>query len=129
MQSLENFNIDEYIKDLTDEYPSIESIWLFGSRANNRAKEDSDWDLFVFANQEILDKLKKNKQFNNNMIDLFVIYNGKDFQLPWPNLERRNKYKSGNLNKWGWEQITNSKARYTVDYGASKDVAIKIWPK
>jgi predicted nucleotidyltransferase len=36
-----------------------QSLWLYGSRANNRSRSDSDWDLILFADVESFEKLKR----------------------------------------------------------------------
>ena len=43
--------LNDYIKKLTSQF-DIEEIWLFGSRANNTARGDSDWDIWAFANSK-----------------------------------------------------------------------------
>ena len=45
--------IKTYIDELITSYPEINSIWLIGSRANNSANKNSDWDFLVFANEHI----------------------------------------------------------------------------
>jgi predicted nucleotidyltransferase len=39
------------IQELAND-PTVESIWLIGSRANSRARRESDWDFLVFFNTE-----------------------------------------------------------------------------
>jgi len=41
------------IDELAQE-PRTESLWLVGSRANERAKDDSDWDFLVFSANELV---------------------------------------------------------------------------
>jgi len=36
----------------------VEAVYLFGSRAREDFKEDSDWDFFVITDKEIEDQLK-----------------------------------------------------------------------
>ena len=53
--------LNNYIQSLTRKYLAIKSIWLIGSRANDNAREDSDWDLLVFADEKTLEKFKREK--------------------------------------------------------------------
>ncbi|MDP3786738.1 MAG: nucleotidyltransferase domain-containing protein [Candidatus Omnitrophota bacterium] len=110
-------NINEYINKLVEKHQDIKSIWLIGSRANGTEKEDSDWDLLVFATEETLHSLKNNKEFCKDEIDLLVVYNGNDFQEPWTRDSRNNKCKSGNLKEWSWKKFTCIEAQYTIDAG------------
>ncbi|GAI86591.1 unnamed protein product, partial [marine sediment metagenome] len=104
---------------------------------------ESDWDLLVFANEQILESLKIDKDFQLNNIDLLVVYNGNDFQDPWKN-------KRGSLKEFRWEKLSNRKARYIekkwvkdeentekffaknglefYDIYNNKKSAVKIWP-
>ena len=51
--------IHEYLKKLVTIHPSISEIYLFGSRANDEAHKESDWDFMVFGNSDVLSNLKK----------------------------------------------------------------------
>lgn len=137
--------VNGYIKKLTSEYPEIQSIWLFGSRANNTSNNDSDWDLLIFANQNILNQLKQNKAYRHNNIDPLIVYDGNNFQSPWLRIDK-NAYKSGNLNEWKWDLLNNKEAQYEINAGVREAVeseeeyalytprkeilkAVRIWPK
>ncbi|MDP1758639.1 MAG: nucleotidyltransferase domain-containing protein, partial [Thermodesulfovibrionales bacterium] len=67
--------ISSYVKKLTEQYPAIHSIWLFGSRANGTAKETSDWDLFVFGNEQGLVSLRNNSSLKNDYVDILFVVN------------------------------------------------------
>ena len=131
--------IKDYVKRLVEAYPDIKSIWLFGTRANNSYRSDSDWDLFVFGNQRILDSLKENKTFNNDQIDLMVVFNDIEFEKPWPD---EKGVKHGTLKSWEWLEISSRDATYksvkyiNEDEGYKEGMldcktlkAIKIWPE
>lgn len=49
---------------------TTKSIWLIGSRANNCAREDSDWDLIVFT--EEMFSIRKNNYTNIDIIHVFI---------------------------------------------------------
>jgi len=51
-----NRKVRQYIDTLTNQFPGIKSIWLMGSHANDSYRDDSDWDLFAFADQHIFDR-------------------------------------------------------------------------
>lgn len=133
-----NSQIDIYIRKLVARYPGINSIWLFGSRANKSYREDSDWDLFVFANREILTALRQSKGLYDKQIDLLIVFNGTEYEQPWPD---EKGIKRGTLIDWKWNVLSSNEATYeTVKYksdewfkaGMSERKtlkAIKLWPK
>lgn len=88
--------------------PSIESVWLIGSRANGSARETSDWDFIVFANREALAQIKSSSELHRSDIDFLVVVNGEDFENAWG---ERNKI--GALSYWGWKLVTDAHAEYT----------------
>ena len=65
-------DIKKYINRLTSQHPSIQSIWLFGSRINGTYRSDSDWDFLVFGTQETLDELRQHPELKQNNIDLLI---------------------------------------------------------
>lgn len=109
--------VHDYLDRLTEKYPRIESIWVFGSRANNSFKKSSDWDFLIFSNKKILDLLKKNaslkKASRKNRVDSFVVYNGENFEGPWPEVEDGVRTpREGILSEWKWKKLTPLKAKY-----------------
>ena len=131
--------IKGYVQKLVEAYPGIKSIWLFGTRANNSYRSDSDWDLLVFGNQQILDDLKRNDTFYNDQIDLMIVFNDNEFEKPWSD---EKGVKHGSLRSWEWLEISSKEATYKsvkyinedewfkegmIDCKALK--AFKIWPE
>lgn len=125
--------ISSYIEKLTAQNPEITSIWLFGSRANDSFREDSDWDLFVFGNEQVLVSLRNNSSFKNDSIDILFVVNGDDFVSPWSD-------KRGQLSDWQWTETSSCEAKYigtkepTDGTGwyrseTNEQKAIKVWPK
>ena len=101
-----------YTEQLTSAHPTIQSVWLLGSRANGTERPDSDWDLLVFGTREILDALKHNQQFHPQIVDLLVVYNGNDFEQPWGE-----KQKLGSLTEWCWKESSENEATYRATKG------------
>jgi|SRR5579863_2976177 len=107
--------VEEYVEYLTDAYPDVQEVWLFGSRANDTARPDSDWDLLVWSNEDhLLNKLCRNKQSRRAGIDLFVVVDQLAVQ-PWPADDGQPKQlwldgRPGGLN---WQHVTSFEARYT----------------
>jgi predicted nucleotidyltransferase len=128
--------LKQYIEELIKFHPQIESIWLIGSRANELPRDDSDWDILVFANREVLTKLRERPILKRKEFDLFIVYNDQDFQEAWPAGEP----KSGNLKEWEWKEISSKDAVYKSVKSKGKDwfkegmtevkivKAIKLWP-
>jgi hypothetical protein len=48
-----------YIDRLVDRHPMTSEIWIIGSRANNTASPESDWDFIAFGGQLLFDRLRK----------------------------------------------------------------------
>lgn len=117
--------VHDYLDRLTEKYPRIESVWVFGSRVNNSSKKSSDWDFWIFSNKKILDLLKKNaslkKASRKNRVDPFIVYNGENFESPWPEVENGEKTpREGILSEWKWKKVTPVKAKYKANILKSK---------
>jgi len=54
----------EYVNKLTKRFPTIKSVWLIGSRANDTANECSDWDFIVFADNNVLEGIRKDEELH-----------------------------------------------------------------
>ena len=129
--------LSEYIENLLSACPEITEVWLIGSRANDKAREDSDWDFFVFGNDHTLSTLQENLSLRHPDIDLLVVYNGNDFREPWET--ESGKAKSGSLTGWEWELDKDSlvRAHYNGtkwkdgEFGVTvtREVAKRVWPK
>ena len=129
--------LSEYIENLLAACPEITEVWLIGSRANDKARLDSDWDLLVFGSNRTLSTLRKSQTLRHPDIDLLIVYNGNDFRAPWDT--ESGKVKTGSLTEWEWERDKGSHVR--AHYMATKpgddefavtttrEVAKRIWPK
>jgi hypothetical protein len=110
----------EYIDRLVLAYPSIEEIWLFGSRVNGNGpiKPYSDWDYLAFGNDaRVLNDLHHDQQFNDPEIDLMFVGPGLTEAIkPWPRADGSWKKLGlggapGGIN---WRVISDGEARYIV---------------
>lgn len=84
-----------YVEQLVKEYPRIESVWLMGSRANDSYREESDWDLLVFANKEVLDAMRQHRELKRERVDVLVVYDSINFEEPWPEVEENGRGAKG----------------------------------
>lgn len=80
---------------------SIKSIWLIGSRANNSAREDSDWDLLVFVEEELSSVNRRDSSVDVIRVDT----NGKY-------LTDGESADHINLFNWSWNDSGNGEATY-----------------
>ncbi|RMD87265.1 MAG: nucleotidyltransferase domain-containing protein [Candidatus Dadabacteria bacterium] len=127
--------IRDYLESLIARYPAISSVWLMGSRANGAARPDSDWDLMVFADATILERLKsEEKQTAEELnIDLFVVYDGDNFEKPFWNSKSKTP-KGDSLTSWRWRTVQPNLALYRRTNlpwerePTQTRKAIKIWP-
>ena len=113
--------LKKYLTDLVEEFSDVEEIWLLGSRANNSANENSDWDIMIFADHYVLNALKMNVSFKHQDIDLLVVYDGNKFEQPWVSLSRvgTKRTKKGELKQWDFRETENNVAVYS---GSKPDV-------
>jgi len=125
--------MEEFLKQVCHKCAGISSIWLIGSRANDTAKEDSDWDFIVFADQAILECIKGEKDLHLPNVDFLVVYDGESFVNAWGEKE-----KTGSLSHWQWKQTSSDQAEYKgakwidgEDGGvvSQRHKAILMWPK
>jgi predicted nucleotidyltransferase len=99
-------DIQQYGGELMAAYSEIESVWLFGSRANGTNRPESDWDLLAFGSREIASSLRADRKFHHERIDLVVVYDGDQFEKPW------GEKKSGSLSEWQWQPRSAVLATY-----------------
>jgi len=131
--------IKPYLNKIIEKYSNIEAMWLFGSRANGDHNQESDWDLFVFANDRVFDSLKDDIELKNesekNSIDLLVVSDDKNYKAPWKRPGEENKpYKEGCLTgEYGfkWVRLSDVKAQYKAIKNDEVQIrnAWRIWPE
>ena len=127
-------NIDDFLSRITATHPGIREIWLFGSRANGQARPNSNWNLFVFAGQDTLQRLGESSRFRRADIQLLVVKDGDEFREPWGD-----KPKQGYLSEWEWLKISDREAEYCGIKWAQEEKggqtsmelcrAIRLWPR
>jgi hypothetical protein len=105
----------DYVLQLVAKYPSITEVWLYGSRADDTAGTDSDWDYLAFANRKTLSALSLDTGFHLPKIDLMVVTDGQHFEKPWADPEGQ---KSGTLaddlaaGGLAWKLLSEKHAEY-----------------
>ncbi|MGE5819838.1 MAG: nucleotidyltransferase domain-containing protein [Deltaproteobacteria bacterium] len=125
--------IDAYVAKIARAHPGIREIWLFGSRAKGPAHPKSDWNLFVFADDDTLQQLGKSLQFRRGDVQLLVVRDGDEFREPWGA-----NPKQGYLSEWEWVKISDREAQYCGIKWAQEEKggqtamelckAIRLWP-
>jgi predicted nucleotidyltransferase len=93
-------------------------IWLIGSRANNTAKETSDWDFVVFGGREVLAALQRETRVPS--LDFLVVVSADKYIRPWPRPED-GEPKRGNWRLWKWQKISEDQATYEATKWADED--------
>src|ERR1700682_5654838 len=63
---------------------NLQSLWLIGSRANDCARDDSDWDFILFSDAAGLRLLQAAPHLKKDKIDLLVVADGIAADDPWP---------------------------------------------
>ena len=99
--------IRNYILDLVKRHPTVETIWLIGSRANGAESLQSDWDFVVFRGDPLFENLAEDNSAHRTDVDLLVVLDdGDSLQRPW------GRRKRGSLADWKWIQKTDDVASY-----------------
>jgi hypothetical protein len=75
-----------------------------GSRANGRARPDSDTDLLIFAPDGFLESIRARLSRPPD-IDCLVVHDGDNYQDPW-------QEKSGSISSLQWEKVGDKAAMY-----------------
>jgi predicted nucleotidyltransferase len=115
---------DRYVAQLVAAYPAIREVWLFGSRANGTAREDSDWDYLAFGDWAVLDALRLDARFRRKDVDLLIVTNGERFETPWLQPTGLNwGSMKDDLEGLRWKQLSPTTATYT----ATKSVGARFW--
>lgn len=132
--------IRPYVAHLVEKHSDIREVWLFGSRANSTASQNSDWDLLAASGRFVFESLREDQTLHFNGIDLFVACAGEqEARTPWGNK------KVLNMNDLEWTVTKDGKATYRsskfVEEGpAGKDAAfghfkietltaVRLWPR
>ena len=103
-----NSDIYSWLTQVKTTVPSIESIWLIGSRANGNASETSDWDFIAFGTGEALEQIRNASELHRPDADFLVVVNGEDFENAWGERD-----KTGALSSWEWKRVSDMRAEYT----------------
>ena len=100
-----------FIEHLFNEEKSIKSIWLIGSKANDRNTKNSDLDLLIFGSDLTSGSMKLNGSYRKWCLDLNI-----DIIIVLPN---ENLYKpfgsiyEASLKSWNWKETGSKNASYT----------------
>lgn len=117
-------SVRKIIDDVIARYEGIREIWLFGSRANGTNKENSDWDILIFADQNVLGSLEKENSERYLNLDIMIVFDQDNFRGPWRR-ESDGAYKRGNLQDWEWKELQSGLATYK----ATKEVHGRVFPE
>lgn len=97
-------HVSKFIEGLVSMANEGVEIWLMGSRANGRARPDSDTDLLIFGPDGFLQSVRSGLNQPAD-IDCLVICDGDNYQEPWQD-------KSGSLSKLQWNRLDEQSATY-----------------
>jgi predicted nucleotidyltransferase len=116
---------EEYVDRLVRAYPSIREVWLFGSRANDRARADSDWDYMVFADNgaALLHDLHPDTQFNHPQVDLFIVVAPDVSMNPWSEEANDSSMMFLDDKELHWRAVSETEAQYSEPINRDLDNA------
>lgn len=75
-------------------------VWMLGSRVNGTATDESDWDVLIFGNEELLRELVERDPVSDDC-DLLVVLVDATFRKPWSENPER---ETGNCTLWKWQE-------------------------
>jgi len=99
--------ISLWLDSIRQRFPSIGPIWLIGSRANNSARPESDWDFIVFGSELLLQCLSDSKDLHRADVDFLVVFDDNNFRAAWGETSKR-----GALSDWNWKEVGEYRAEY-----------------
>lgn len=106
---------------LASTFPTPQSIWLIGSRANGRARPESDTDFLVFGSKEFI-AAASGAISNAPSVDVLVVHDGEHFE------DIFNK-KRGSLSSWSWTLLNEQDATYEGrKFVADSDLEEEVLP-
>ena len=113
--------LNDIVRDISNECDVI-SIWLVGSRANQTAQDNSDWDIVVFQNKPL--KASMARHVN---VDIIRVYENKFGMVDGKNIEF-------SFDSWEWSGISDLEAQYKgqkfIDYSNGvRDMSDPIYKK
>jgi hypothetical protein len=73
-------NVGMYVDRLRKRFDSIEEVWLIGAHANGTGSRDSDWELLIFADEEVLAALRSEAQWQRSDVSLLIVVDGEHFE-------------------------------------------------
>ena len=77
-------------------------IWFIGSRANDRYREDSDWDLICFMSESVTERIARSA-----IVDIIQVDCLGEYLLEGQTLDLKGMFSS-----WQWHDLKNGKATY-----------------
>jgi len=73
-----------FVTRFAQEFPGGQEVWLFGSRADGTASENSDWDLIAFGDDQLTTAaVRSAESLRSETFSLFIGH-GDEFERPWP---------------------------------------------
>ncbi|MDR0438121.1 MAG: nucleotidyltransferase domain-containing protein [Bacteroidales bacterium] len=81
----------ESIKDKVHSVDKSAQVYLYGSRARQTARDDSDWDLLILVDKDKV-SLADEQRFRHELVDLEVKYDQAISTLVYPSSEWKTKY-------------------------------------
>lgn len=97
-------HVSEFIESIASIASDGVEIWVIGSRANGRARPDSDTDLLIFGPDGLLESIRA-RLGRPEGVDCLVVYDGDNYKDPW-------QEKSGSLTRLKWRALGENAATY-----------------
>ncbi|MDR0438588.1 MAG: nucleotidyltransferase domain-containing protein [Bacteroidales bacterium] len=94
MSELLNMTATTFIENIKDKIHSVDKsaqVYLYGSRARQTARDDSDWDLLILVDKDKV-SIADEQRFRHELVDLEVKYDQAISTLVYPSSEWNTKY-------------------------------------
>jgi len=107
MSTLLNEDMVRWVEQLVTACPDIREVWILGSRANSKARADSDWDFLVFGTQAARPCIESSSHLHRFDVDLLLVDDPTgEFSRPW------GISKTGSLSRWEWKALSDKVSTY-----------------
>lgn len=108
-----------YVDRLREAYPSIDEIWLLGSRVNAARERGGEWELLAFADNDALDGIRADASVHRDDLHLSIVTDGDRFERAWGSPQ------PGSLSSIRWRVEDLHSASYAKE-GFARETAVRV---
>lgn len=104
-----------YVDRLRSRFDAIGEVWLLGAHANDDGDRDAVWELVVFADEQVLNSLKQQRQtWERSDVSVLIVVDGDRFEKLW------HPGQQGRLSAMDWTSDDAEAATYRSPGGGAE---------